>query len=309
MTVRVVFDLGKSGSRGRIEGTGTTWEWPALPVGTAGTAEGAAILARGILDGVAAGGVRPDTLVIGSNHVPEHDFPSGVLAALTHALPGTGLVFVQDGVLAHAGALGRAGVVASVGTGVVVFAVDARGVRRADGWGPDLGDRGGAVDLGRRGLGAVCAAIDGTGAQTSLAPAAADYLGRPVDPPTVRWLLGLPDRVPRLAGFARVVVEQAGGGDEVARTLVEEAASLVAASCVAAADGALDLPVAVVGRLGTQPGMADALASALATRGMRQVAPNGGPLDATWAIVSDDPYRGAASFLVQPGVTPSSPPG
>ncbi len=305
---RLVFDFGKSGSRGRLEGADTTWEWPALPVGGAGTPDGPRLLVRGIVDGVTAGGVAPGTIVVGSNFIPEHGFPDAVRAGLADALPGVGVALVQDGILAHAGALGGPGVVASVGTGVVVFGVDGRGVRRVDGWGPDLGDRGGAVDLGRRGLAAVCAALDGVGPATDLTGVAERHLGRPVGPPAVRWLLARPDRVPLMAGFAREVVATASGGDGVARALVAGAASRVAASCAAAAGGA-DLPVVVVGRLGRSAGMAEALADALVAAGMRQVAPRGGPLDATWAMVTDEPYRGASSLLLPPGaVTTSSSP-
>ena len=305
---RLVLDLGKSGSRGRVEGTDLTWEWPALPVGGAGTPEAADLLVRGVLDGVATGGVPPRSLVVGSNFIPQHDFPDAVRSGLAAALPGVGVALVQDGILAHAGALGGPGVVASVGTGVVVFCIDDRGVRRVDGWGPDLGDRGGAVDLGRRGLAAVFAAHDGISPATALAAAAEHYLQRPLTADTVRWLLAVPDRVPRLAGFAQQVVSTASDGDAVAQELVREAAARVAASCAASAGG-VDLPVAIVGRLGRSAFMAEALTEALAGARMRQVAPRGGPLDATWAVVVDEPYVGAASILVTAGVTPTSPAG
>lgn len=301
MDPRVVLDLGKSGCRGHIEGTDRYWEWEGLPVGGAGGERAIDILTEGVLEGVARSGhARPASVLIGSNFIPRVDFGDAVARRLSEAHPGVGFLLLEDGLLAHAGALGGVGVVASVGTGTVVFGIDADGdVRRVDGWGPDLGDRGGAVDLGRRGLAAICAAIDGVGAGTELKGAAEAYLGRPFTIETVRWLLGAPRRVPTLAGFAKEVVNVAAQGDAVANELVDDAAGRLADSCAAAARGG-DGPVAIVGRLGTMHYLAERLRRELLARGLTPVRARGRALDATWTEAVEGPYRRLARVWVGP---------
>ena len=102
---RVVLDLGKSGCRGRIEGSDLTWEWPGLPVGGAGGDNAVDILADGVLDGLAqtpCGDIA--TVLIGSNFIPRVDFAEPVARRLTEARPGVGFLLLEDGLLAHAGA-------------------------------------------------------------------------------------------------------------------------------------------------------------------------------------------------------------
>ncbi len=304
--LRLVLDLGKSGSRGLVEGGSAAWAGAGLPADRAAGPDAADLLLGRVLEGVAAlaslslgaeQGVA--SLVVGSTFLPPLVARREVAERLTAALPGAGITLLEDGVLAHAGALGRPGVVASVGTGVVVFGVDSDGVRKVDGWGPEWGDRGGAVDLGRRGLAAACLARDGAGPPTTLADAAERYLGRSLDHDAAASLLADPDRIVRLGGFAVEVAGAASGGDPVAVGLVEAAAARVARSCVAALGDGRGLPVAVVGRLAGLPACADALARALARAGLGQVEPEGGPLDAGWDIVSRSPYAAAAWFRVE----------
>lgn len=309
-TSRVVLDLGKSGCRGRIEGTALTWEWPGLPVGGAGSDDAIDILSDGILDGLtrapraphaSSGSADIATVLIGSNFIPRIDFVEPVTRRLCHARPGVGFLLLEDGLLAHAGALGRPGVVASVGTGTVVFGIDdAATVTRVDGWGPDLGDRGSAVDLGKRGLAAILEARDGVAPATALTEAAERYLARPLVIETVRWLLGAPDRVPLLAGFARHVVDTAAAGDPQAQRLVHDAAHRIADSCLAAANGATHLPVAIVGRLGTMDHYAHALQTALHVRGLTQQPALGTALDTTWGTASAAPYVSLARIRIDP---------
>ncbi|MEZ5383523.1 MAG: BadF/BadG/BcrA/BcrD ATPase family protein [Microthrixaceae bacterium] len=101
-------------------------------------------------------------------------------AIFAGALPNAAVSVVPDYVLPLAAAGLDTGIVLIAGTGAVAAGIPASAdasALRVDGWGPTLGDRGSAYDLGRRALVAGLDALDGRGPQTALVGALAAELG------------------------------------------------------------------------------------------------------------------------------------
>jgi len=159
--------------------------------------------------------------------------------ALLASLSVQRVAVTSDAVIAHAGALGgRPGVVLIAGTGVAALAIGADGaLRRADGWGPWLGDEGGGAWIGAAGLRAALRAHDGRGPSTTLLDAARARFGAPETWPA--QFTG----AAALASFAPDVLT--ADGDAEALAIVGAAAEALAATARAAGDG----PVAMVGGL------------------------------------------------------------
>lgn len=134
--------------------------------------------------------------------------------------------------LALEGALpGEPGVLVLSGTGSMAWGKAADGREaRAGGWGPLLGDEGSGYDIGRRGLVAVAFALDGRGPATALSEALPKALGVS-DLGACLALLGDLPQPPRtaVAGLARTLMQVAADGDDVARAIVETAATDLAA--------------------------------------------------------------------------------
>lgn len=130
-----------------------------------------------------------------------------------------------DGEIALYGATdGRAGLVAIAGTGSICCGRNAQGTHVcAGGWGPIVGDEGGAAWIARKSLQAVARAADGRGKKTALTSAAltyfkvaaADDLSTAIYAPTMTN--------DRLAGFGKHVMRVAHAGDEVARDILRRA--------------------------------------------------------------------------------------
>lgn len=132
---------------------------------------------------------------------------------------------MTDGEVALYGvAFGKAGLVVIAGTGSVCMGRnDAGETETAGGWGPLAGDEGGGAGIARRALQAVAKASDGRGRTTHLSAAAVEYfraggledLAVAIYAPTI-------DNA-KIAGFARLVVESAEDGDEIAIEILREA--------------------------------------------------------------------------------------
>lgn len=215
----------------------------------------------------------------------------------------------HDSVSGYLGTNGDAwGVVAAIGTGVVVLGVGPAGVARVDGWGYLVGDTGSAYWLGRTGLEAAMRAADGRGPATALAEEAARRFG-----PIERMYLGLqadPDRVATIAAFAPVVTAAAEAGDVAAREIVERAAGELAHSIATAlARSGADPSAARVSATGKVAGSAalrGALARELERRlpptaepgSPRLVAPLGEPIDGVDLLHELDPSHPLAAEVV-----------
>lgn len=156
-----------------------------------------------------------------------------LLQGLAEETGATRVVAAGDDVTTHAGALGgRPGVVLNAGTGVVCTSVDADGgLLRVDAWGYLLGDAGGGSWLGREGLRAALAGLDGRHQATELTDRAVTECGELRA--FVHRVLASPTMVSDIAAFARQVVEAAESGDEVARGICERAVAELAATVTA----------------------------------------------------------------------------
>lgn len=155
---------------------------------------------------------------------------------LGDALPVTEIRSTTDDVVTHLGALGgEPGVALAAGTGVLCIAVDAAGKRHnVDGLGYLFGDAGGGFWLGRKGMRAALAAVEGRGPATSLSrPLEAMVGDLPVG---VKRLYVSPSLVGEVAGFAKVVAEAAMAGDAVAGALCQAAGAALAGTAVAAVE-------------------------------------------------------------------------
>jgi N-acetylmuramic acid 6-phosphate etherase len=211
---------------------------------------------------------------------------AGLARALAAARPGWTVAVASDAVTAHCGALGgRPGVVATIGTGVSVLALDAGGrFRLVDGAGPVLGDAGGGAQIGRDGLRAVLRARDGAGPPTALTAAAAERFG---DPAGIAAAFASADNPARAAAtFAPAVAACAEAGDPVAAGVLDRAADDLAASIGAAVRFAPGTEVALTGglvRLG--PALLDRLAARLP--GVRLADPAGDALAGAARLAAD----------------------
>jgi len=207
------------------------------------------------------------------------DLAAALASRLAVALPAGEVLVTSDAVMAHAGAFaGGPGVVLAIGTGSVALSLDASGWRRADGWGPLLGDEGSGGWIGARGLRAACRAGEGRGPATQLAAAAAARFG------------GL-DRVPAqvatataAARFAPDVARVAEAGDIVAIAILRRAAEHLAATARSAAPPGARC--AVIGGLAQMSPLLSAMLEALLREaGLQPVPPLGTALDGARLLV------------------------
>lgn len=215
-------------------------------------------------------------------------------ALLADRLGGAEILLAGDVVLAHAGALRGPGIVLNAGTGAITLALAGDG-RHAlvDGWGPHLGDRGSGYAIGRAGLQAGLAALDGAAPATTLTEAVPALLGGPPDLHHLQVLHRDPAVVARIAGFATSVAAAVRAGDPVATAIWQAAVADLTASASAAATR-LDLrgaPVSWSGRLfAAGPTLTTPLAAALAAAGHPLVPPHSDPLTgALWLATDPDP--------------------
>jgi len=130
-----------------------------------------------------------------------------------------------DGDIALYGATdGRAGLVVIAGTGSICCGRNNQGKHVcAGGWGPIVGDEGGAAWIARKALQAVAQAADGRGQKTALTSAALTYfkIGTPDDLSTAIYAPTMTND--HLAGFGKQVVRVAQAGDNVAREILRKA--------------------------------------------------------------------------------------
>lgn len=165
------------------------------------------------------------------------------LAAGLADLFGAEPLITDDVVAAHAGALAAPGTVVSAGTGTSVLAVGLDGTAaRVDGWGPLIGDRGSAHDIGRAALRAAAAAHDHTGPMTSLSDRVFDTLGG-TDLAALQRFYQSDDLTARVASLAHIVVQEADAGDDISAGICDLAAEDLAASALAAASISFHDPI------------------------------------------------------------------
>ncbi|MCG5217285.1 BadF/BadG/BcrA/BcrD ATPase family protein [Streptosporangium soli] len=236
----------------------------------------------------------PAAVVAGLTAVPGDPAHRRLLARRLEEFFGCPALVVEDGLLAHAGALAGVGTVICAGTGTTVLGIGASGRRvKVDGWGPALGDRGSAYAVGLAGMRAATAAHDGTGPATQLADRLTRELGG-TDLASLQAFYRDAELVARIAGFAREVVE-AADHDAVAGAICDEAAAQLAASAATAASLLPEVGrrVSWSGRF-IDPGgpLHTKLAAALAGRGLDLLPPVAGPLEGGPVLLrQEEPYQ------------------
>src|SRR5829696_5585776 len=120
--------------------------------------------------------------------------------------------------------LGEPGLVVIAGTGSVCLGKNEKGeMAISGGWGPLAGDEGGGVGIAQQALHTIAKASDGRGVPTKLSQRASEYF-RASGPENLIVAIYSPqvDNT-RIAGFARLVVETAQDGDEIAIGILRDA--------------------------------------------------------------------------------------
>ncbi len=137
---------------------------------------------------------------------------------------------VSDALVALYAALsGRPGIVVIAGTGAIALGRDLEGnLTRASGYGHVLGDEGSGFWLGREGLLAGLRALENRGRDTVLSRLLETEEPEEARSRVLELARGAPSAVAELAPR---VIEAARDGDEVARTLVEDATGELALTC------------------------------------------------------------------------------
>ena len=142
---------------------------------------------------------------------------------------------VPDGEIALYGATGGgAGLVVIAGTGSICCGRNRHGKTAcAGGWGPIVGDEGGASWISRKALQAVAHASDGRGRKTALTAAALNYFKVAIaeDLSTAIYAPNMTND--RLAGFGKQVVRVARAGDDIAIDILTEAGHELASAAIA----------------------------------------------------------------------------
>ena len=179
-----------------------------------------------------------DVLCVGMTGFPGLLNDPEVIARRLRDSTGSATVLIaSDALTTHVGALAmESGIVVAAGTGVIALGTDHHTRwNRVDGWGHLLGDDGSGAWIGRAGITAGLRAQDGRGGSEPLLRA---ILTQYSDLATLLdsiYASGTPAY--ELARFAPVVADVARSGDPVARSIYREAASRLADTAIAAADG------------------------------------------------------------------------
>lgn len=152
--------------------------------------------------------------------------------ALAPLCGSTPFVVEEDAVAAQSGAFaGGAGAILIAGTGANCFGINEAGERaRADGWGPILGDRGGGYRIGESALRAVCSALDGAGASTSMVKPCLKKLGAATIDELVQIVYAKEFTRDRVAALFPIVLQETENGDMIAQNLLRDAARELAAT-------------------------------------------------------------------------------
>ena len=142
----------------------------------------------------------------------------------------------------------RAGMILISGTGSILLAKDDNGtVVRTGGWGRFVGDEGSGYAIGRAGLTAYVKAYDGRGKRTSLTELVNERLG--IESPQ-SLVLKLYHEHFDIASVARIVLEAADRDDEVAVSIIDDAANELMSHIRAAVSiTGTEIPVAFMGSI------------------------------------------------------------
>ena len=173
--------------------------------------------------GVSRGDIGSATL--GLAGVRRADLKRSVRESFVKRLAIQRVEVVTDAEIAlYATTQGRPGLVVIAGTGSVCLGKNEKGeMAISGGWGPLAGDEGGGVGIAQQALHTIAKASDGRGIPTMLSQRASEYF-RASGPENLIVAIYSPQvDNSRIAGFARLVVETAQDGDEIAIGILNDA--------------------------------------------------------------------------------------
>ncbi|MXV94074.1 MAG: hypothetical protein F4Z94_11885 [Chloroflexi bacterium] len=203
--------------------------------------------------------------IAGASHLHSRGW---LLETVATVLPNVRLVTSSDLEIALVGALGRRhGILLLAGTGSAVYGCSPSGERlQVGGWGYLLGDEGGGYWLGMQLLRGIIAAHDQGRGLTELGAACLAELNLANTRDLVGWLYRSKEVTPaRVAELARLVLHEAGDGDDEADKLVQAAAAHLAGQ-VDLLRSRLDYPAASIAFAGGLLQADNALSAAITGR-------------------------------------------
>ncbi|MEO8042304.1 MAG: BadF/BadG/BcrA/BcrD ATPase family protein [Acidobacteriota bacterium] len=174
-------------------------------------------------DGVSRGDIASATL--GLAGVRRADLKRSVRESFIKRLGIRKVEVVTDAEIAlYATTQGKPGLVVIAGTGSVCLGKNEKGeMAISGGWGPLAGDGGGGVGIAQQALHNIAKASDGRGLPTMLSQRASEYF-RASGPENLIVAIYSPQvDNSRIAGFARLVVETAQDGDQIAVEILKDA--------------------------------------------------------------------------------------
>ena len=228
-TGTLAIDAGQSGIKVRHSDASGSGEWSAPGIRT--DLPLLPQLAR-VIEQAHESGRSAERIGLGVSGLTEDEIDAGYLLAAASPIGARSVHLAHDSITAYLGALGdERGVVVAAGTGSVTLAVGAVEIARVDGWGYLMGDAGSGYWLGRAALEAVMRAYDGRGPATALSEVVrADF---PDVEAAYIELQADPERVQRIAAYARAVADAAVAGDAVAAAIASAGARELAMSAIA----------------------------------------------------------------------------
>lgn len=271
----VFVDVGKSGMR-LSSGGGSH---PLVAESSAGISPAAQgdqgqQIVNGVLVLLQKSGLESVTnLLIGSTAELTGSERATVARELQQLFPACTVGITDDGTLAHARYLNSPGILAAVGTGVIVITRDQDDeLRRRDGWGPLVGDRGSAVSVGLDAINTAFSSVDDD-RQTPLRIAVESVLGA-LDVNKARDLTARADWPVAVGELAPLVCRLAAERDTDATRILETAAADVAATIRRSADMATVSDIMIVGRFGLSDQMLPRITARLHESGLTVRTPN-----------------------------------
>ncbi len=219
-----------------------------------------------------AGALRGDVLVVGAAGAGREEERQELRTALRMHDLADRLVVTTDVELALAAAFGSGpGIILIAGTGSIAVARGGDGgLRRAGGFGWQVGDEGGGYWIGRMGLQALSRSTDGRGGATTLLETMGPIVRCGTFPELVRWsVTATPSEV---AALAPGVVAAAERGDQMASAILDRAADELVALVRATMGESGQVEVALSGGLiGTGGPLRERVEARLADLGDAQV--------------------------------------
>ena len=204
------------------------------PCNHVGAAEGRAKLTRAVQDCVRkacdAAGLDSDEIEFAAACFGMSGGPDDKESLLREILRTDKLFVTHDALIALSGATGGApGIITIAGTGSMGFGRNAAGqTARAGGWGYIFGDEGGAFDIARQALRAALRFEEGWGQRTVLRDRFLEATGASDANDALHRFYTQEYPRQRVATYARLVDEVAIGGDEVAVSILNNAAQQLA---------------------------------------------------------------------------------